>query len=251
MQWVLLITGSSGIAEATAVVAAGRGHAVFIVGRDEAQCRELSARLPTSAFFVGDVCDEGTVAQSFASCLERFGHVDAVFNAAGVSGRQFGDGPLHECTLEGWDRTIEANGRPAFLMSRTAVRFWLAEKRPGVILNMSSVLAVDPESQYFGTHAYAASKGAIISLSRAMASYYASYAIRVNVVAPALVRTPMSARAQADPAIQRFIEHKQPLARGMIEAGDVAQTALFLLSPSSQPITGQVVVVDAGWTVSA
>ncbi|PYT20301.1 MAG: short-chain dehydrogenase, partial [Acidobacteria bacterium] len=104
--------------------------------------------------------------------------------------------------------------------------------------------------QHFATHAYAASKGAIISMSRAMAAYYAPHKVRVNVIAPALVRTPMSARAQSDAELLEFISHKQPLSGGMLDAGDVAETALFLLGEQSRHITGQVVSIDGGWGVS-
>jgi len=250
MGLVLLITGSSGIAEATATLAARAGHALFLVARDEAQCRELSARLPDAGYFACDLRQESAVEESFASCIERFGRVDAVFNVAGMSGRQFGDGPIHECSLEGWDLTLDANVKPTFLMCRAAVRHWLGATRAGSILNMSSVLACYPEAQHFATHAYAASKGAIISLSRAMAAYYAPYRIRVNVIAPALVRTAMSARAQSDPDTREFVRHKQPLSGGMIEPVDIAETALFLLGEASRHITGQVVTVDGGWSVS-
>ncbi len=99
---------------------------------------------------------------------------------------------------------------------------------------MASVLAFSPEPSHFATHAYAASKAATISMSHAMAAQYAANHIRVNVLAPALVRTPMSARAQADAEISAFIETKQPLSRGFLEAGDIAETALFLLSEKSR-----------------
>jgi NAD(P)-dependent dehydrogenase (short-subunit alcohol dehydrogenase family) len=120
----------------------------------------------------------------------------------------------------------------------------------GSILNMASVLAYSPNSQFFATHAYAASKGAIISLSRAMASYYAHHKIKVNVIAPALVRTPMSERAQSDPGILQLMKTKQPLIEDLIEAEDVARASLFLLGPDSRVITGDVLGVDAGWCLS-
>ncbi|MGH8399417.1 MAG: SDR family NAD(P)-dependent oxidoreductase [Gammaproteobacteria bacterium] len=250
MGQIFLITGSSGIAQATANLAAQVGHAVFIAAKDESECRHLASALPDSGYSVGDLCLEEAADRAFNSCVERFGRVDAVFNVAGMSGRKFGDGPLHECSIKGWQQTLDANTRPAFLMSRAAVRYWLGAQRGGAILNMASVLACHPEPRHFATHAYAASKGAIISLSRAMASYYAPYGIRVNVIAPGLVKTPMTARAQSDPGIQEFIERKQPLAGGMLEAADVAQTALFLLGEQCKQMTGQVVEVDGGWALS-
>ncbi len=250
MDYVLLITGSSGIAEATALLAAREGYKVFIAGLDEPGCRELSSRIEGSGYFAGDLRDPSAAEGAIAACLNHFEHVNAVFNVAGGSGRSLGDGPVDECTVEGWDKTLEANAKPTFLMSRAAVRHWLETKRTGAILNMASVLAFSPESQYFSTHAYAASKGAIISMSQAMAAKYASKGIRVNVIAPALVKTPMSARAQADPEILEFVRRKQSLKGGLLEAADVAETALFLLSERSHQVTGQVLAVDGGWSVT-
>lgn len=236
----LLITGSSGIAAATAQLAAQQGWRVFIVGREEAEC--VSLGLP---YYLGDLREEEVIENAFA----KFGAVDAVFNVVGSSGRRFGDGPVHACTLDGWEMTFAANVLPAFLVSRAAVRSWLGAKKGGALLNMSSVLAFSPEPKHFATHAYAAVKGAVISLSHAMAAQYAPNGIRVNVLAPALVKTPMSARAQGDPAIAAFIEHKQPLSHGFLEAADIAEAALFLLSDKARHITGQVITVDGGWTL--
>ena len=250
MDYVLLITGSSGIAEATALLAGEEGYKVFIAGLEEPQCRDLSARIKDSGYFAGDLREVSAAEGSVSSCLKRFGRLDAVFNVAGASGRRFGDGPVHECTVEGWDQTLAANARPTFLMCRAAVRHWLEAGRGGAILNMASALAFSPEPGHFATHAYAASKGAIISMSRAMAAHYAPGGIRVNVIAPALVKTPMSARAQADEEVVDFIRKKQPLSSGLLEASDVAQTALFLLSEKSRHVTGQVVAVDGGWSVT-
>ena len=250
MDYVLLITGSSGIAEATALLAGREGYKVFIAGIDESQCRELSARIEGSGYFVGDLRDPSAADGALSGCLEFFGRVDALFNVAGGSGRRFGDGPVHECSVEGWDKTLEANAKPTFLMCRAAVRHWLEAGRGGAILNMASVLAFSPQPGHFSTHAYAASKGAILSMSRAMASHYAATGIRVNVIAPSLVKTPMSARAQADQEIVDFIRKKQPLSGGLLEAADVAETALFLLSERSRHMTGQVVSVDGGWSVT-
>jgi NAD(P)-dependent dehydrogenase (short-subunit alcohol dehydrogenase family) len=250
MDHVLLITGSSGIAEATALLAGQDGYRVFIAGVDESQCCELSGRIIGSGYFVGDLRDPSAAGGAVSGCLKHFGCLDAVFNVAGASGRRFGDGPVHECSVEGWDKTLEANAKPTFLMCRSAVRYWLEAGRGGTILNMASVLAFSPEAQHFSTHAYAAAKGAIISMSRAMAAYYAPKGIRVNIIAPALVKTPMSARAQADQEIVDFIRRKQPLSGGLLDAEDVARTALFLLGENSRHVTGQVVTVDGGWSIT-
>jgi NAD(P)-dependent dehydrogenase (short-subunit alcohol dehydrogenase family) len=250
MGQVLLITGTTGIAEATALRAAKRGDSIFVISRDESHCKALAERMQDSAYYACDLRDEHGVEQAMAACFKRFGRLDAVFNVAGISGRKLGDGPLHECTSDGWDVTLDTNVKSMFLVCRGVLRHWLAAGRPGIILNMSSVLAFSPQAQHFATHAYAASKGAIISMSRAMAAYYAPHKIRVNVIAPSLVRTPMSARAQSDAGILEFIAHKQPLSGGMLDASDVAGTALFLLGDDARHITGQVIGVDGGWEVS-
>src|SRR5262249_39068377 len=140
MSKMLLITGATGIAEATAVTAAAQGDSVFLVSRTEAHCRELSGRLPGSGFHACDLRNECAAAAAFDACLRTLGGVDAVFNVAGVSGRRFGDGPLHECSAEGWDVTLDTNVRSMFLMCRSALRYWLDADRPGAILNMASVL---------------------------------------------------------------------------------------------------------------
>ena len=115
---------------------------------------------------------------------------------------------------------------------------------------MSSMLASSPAPAYFATHGYAASKGAIDSLARSLAASYAPHGIRVNAIAPALVATPMSRRAQADPEIAAYLAEKQPLAGGPIDADAVTATALHLLGRGGAMITGQVVTVDGGWSVS-
>jgi NAD(P)-dependent dehydrogenase (short-subunit alcohol dehydrogenase family) len=247
---VLLITGSTGIAEATALLAGERGYRVFAAGLEESSLRGLCERVPEAAWLAGDLRDEAFSEVAVRACVERFGGVDGLFNVAGISGRRFGDGPLHECSVEGWQVTLDSNVKSMFLMCRAALRYWLGERKPGAILNMASVLAFAPEAGHFASHAYAASKGAVISMSQAMAAHYAPSKIRVNAIAPALVRTPMSARAQSDEEIVEFVRRKQPLSGGMLEACDVARAALFLLGEDSRHITGQVLAVDGGWSVS-
>ena len=255
----LLIVGSTGIGGETARLAAEAGARVFVVSRTESNCRALSEEINAaggiSKYFVADQTDPAAVEAAIEECSRVFGRIDALFNVAGISGRKFGDGPLHEATEAGWDATLDTNLKGMFFFCRAALRVMMAQSvgpngLRGTILNMASVLGFAPEREFFATHAYAASKGAIIGMSRSMASYYAPHKIRVNVIAPALIRTPMSARAQSNPAILERMKTKQPLVEDMIEAVDVARAALFLLSDDSRVITGDTLVVDAGWQVS-
>lgn len=229
---VVLITGTTGIAAATAQLATERGHKVHAVGLPEI-----------------DLTGPETAGRAVEQCLAQHGRIDALFHVAGASGRSHGDGPLDECTDEGWRFTIDANLTTAFHATRAVLR-QMVRQRSGAILLMSSALATSPERQRFATHAYAAAKGAVISMGRAMAAYYAPHGIRVNVIAPGLVRTPMSLRAQSDDEILDWMKVKQPLAGGLIHANEIAKAALFLLTDDSRHITGQVIQVDAGWSVS-
>lgn len=256
---VYFITGSTGIAAATARLAAAQGARVFVTSRTEEHCRALADALAATGgecdCQAADLTDAAAVANAVRGCVARYGRIDGLFNVAGISGRRFGDGPIHECSEEGWDVTIDTNLRSLFLVCRDVIRQMLAQPLDGgglrgAILNMASVLAFSPEPTHFATHAYAASKGAILGLSRSMAAYYAPHKIRVNAIAPSLVRTPMTARAQNDPTIMALMKTKQPLVEDLIDADAVARAALFLLGDDASAITGDVLTVDAGWCVS-
>jgi len=255
---VCLVTGSTGIAASASRALAKEGGVIFVVSRTADHARELADELRLAGARAGwraaDLSGEEDADASVAACVDQFGRLDCVYNVAGISGRRFGDGPLHDLTMEGWQTVLATNATSTMLVCRAAVRRML-EQEPdgrggrGAILNMSSVLATTPSPEHFATHAYAASKGAIEAFSRSIAAYYAPQGIRVNVIAPALVATPMSRRAQDDPEIRTYLAEKQPLADGPIDPDDVAGTALYLLSDDARMVTGQVVAVDAAWSV--
>jgi NAD(P)-dependent dehydrogenase (short-subunit alcohol dehydrogenase family) len=246
---VLLVTGSSGIAAATARMWAA-DNPVFIVGINKDECRKLASELGEADFAAADVRDEVAVRDAVSACLRRLGTIHALFNVAGISARSLGDGPLHLCTAEAWNTVMDVNAKGAFLMCREVLAHWTKNTQSGVILSTGSVTARHPQRDHFATAAYAASKGAIEAMSVSAAAYYAPCGIRVNVIAPGLVRTPMSTRAQSNQQIMEYMAHKQPLTKGLLSADEVAKTACFLLRQDSSPITGQIVTVDGGWAVS-
>jgi NAD(P)-dependent dehydrogenase (short-subunit alcohol dehydrogenase family) len=251
-----LITGSTGIAAAAARALVREGARVYAVSRTAEHVDDLLCELgPGCAGRAADLTQEADVESVLSDCVGRFGRIDAVYNVAGISARRYGDGPLHEMTLEGWETSIAHNVTSQFLVCRAAIRQMLAQEplangQRGVILNMSSVLARYPEPEHFATHGYAAGKGAIEALSRSVAAYYAPEGIRINVIAPALVATPMSRRAQTDDRIVAFATTKQPLAHGLLRPDDIVGTALYLISDESRMVTGQVIDVDGGWSLS-
>jgi NAD(P)-dependent dehydrogenase (short-subunit alcohol dehydrogenase family) len=245
---VLLITGSSGISAAVARMWAAE-NSVFVFGVNESECRSLADELE-AGYSVGDLRDEAAVKHGIADCLDRFGRINALMNVAGISARSLGDGPLHKCTSEAWNTVMDVNARGTFLMCREVLGLWTNSRQAGVILNTGSVLTHHPQRQHFATAGYAASKGAIEAMSLGAAAYYAPEGIRINVIAPGLVHTPMTARAQGNAEITKYMVHKQPLRKGMLTAEDIAKTACFLLRKDSSPITGQVLTVDGGWAVS-
>jgi NAD(P)-dependent dehydrogenase (short-subunit alcohol dehydrogenase family) len=246
---VLLITGSSGIAAAVARMWAADAP-VFVFGMNESECRLLTQGWDNAGYAVGDVRDEAAVQRGTSACLDRFGRIDALMNVAGISARSLGDGSLHTCTPEAWDTVMDVNAKGTFLMCREVLGLWTRNRQAGVILNTSSVLTRHPQREHFATVGYAASKGAVEAMSLAAAAYYAPEGIRINVIAPGLVHTPMTVRARENAEIVKYMVRKQPLRKGLLTADDIAYTASFLLRQESSPITGQILTVDAGWTVS-
>ena len=255
---VCLVTGSTGIAAASARRLAREGASVFIVSRTADHARsladELTAEGGRAGWAAADLTAETEADGAIAAAVERFGRIDGLFAVAGGSGRRFGDGPIHELSIEGWDRTIEMNLRTQALTCRAVVRQMLAQEpndsgTRGSILLMGSVTATDPAPGFFATHAYAAAKGATTALMTTMAATYAADRIRVNAVAPSLTDTPMAARARGDERIRAYAARKQPLAGEMMDPDDVAHAAVYFLSDESRVVTGQLLKIDGGWSV--
>ena len=116
---------------------------------------------------------------------------------------------------------------------------------------MGSVTATDPAPEFFATHAYAAAKGATTALMTTMAAAYATQGIRVNAVAPSVTDTPMAARAAGDPTIRAYNRRRQPLAGEMMDPAEIAHAAVYFLSDESRVVTGQLLKIDGGWSVTS
>jgi NAD(P)-dependent dehydrogenase (short-subunit alcohol dehydrogenase family) len=236
---VAIVTGgASGIGLATAQLFAEEGAHIVVFDINIAE---------TNAIRV-DVTSAAEVESAIKNVVSRYGRLDILVNIAGGSGRKWGDGPTDSCTLEGWDKTLALNLNSVFYCCKYALQRMLSQGH-GVIVNVSSVLGMVGGDEDFATHAYASSKGAVISLTRSIASYYASRGIRANVICPSLIATPMSQRAQENEQIRSRLPQLQPLTGDFGSPKDVAQAALYLASEEASFVTGAVLAVDGGWTV--
>lgn len=249
---IVVIGGTTGLGLSAAKAFVAEGANVVVVGRNEDNVEQAKKMLGKNAFaFSADATQPETAIEAINKCVEKFGGFDGLYHVAGGSGRKMGDGPLHELTLEGWNKTMELNLTSLMLSNQAAIKKFMELKKGGTILNMSSVLGYSPSPKYFSTHAYAAAKAAIIGFSKSIAAFYAKENIRVNVIAPALVETPMAKRAANDEEILSFIKTKQPLDGGRIgQPEDLDGLAVYFMSEQSKFTTGQVVAVDGGWSIS-
>jgi NAD(P)-dependent dehydrogenase (short-subunit alcohol dehydrogenase family) len=249
----LIVGGTTGLGLAAARRFLEEGARLVVAGRSADSGAAAQAALGALGPVRYVPCDAARAEQVeclFAEAVAFLGGLDVLYHVAGISGRRYGDGPLDECTDEGWRATLDANLTSTFLTNRAALRYFLGQQKDGVILNMASVLGWSPAPVHFDTCAYAATKGGIIALSRLAAARYAPDGIRVNVLAPGLVETPMSTRAVGDPAIRHYLESKQPLNAGPGRPEDCADAAVFLCGDEARFVTGVVLPVDGGWCVS-
>ncbi len=249
---IVIIGGTTGLGFSAARAFIAEGANVVVVGRNEDSVVAAQNTLGSHAIALcGDAVNETTAVHAINECIKTFGRFDGLYHVAGGSGRKMGDGPLHELTPEGWNKTLELNLTSLMLSNQAAVKKFRETKSAGTILNMGSVLGYSPSPRFFATHAYAAAKAAIIGFSKSIAAYYAKDNIRINVIAPALVETPMAQRAANDEEILAFIKTKQPLDGGRIgQPTDLDALATYFMSDQSKFTTGQVVAVDGGWGVS-
>jgi NAD(P)-dependent dehydrogenase (short-subunit alcohol dehydrogenase family) len=249
---IVVVGGTTGLGLSAARAFVREGARVVVVGRNEKNVRIAARRLGRHGrALAGNAADPETTPGAIAEAIRVFGGFHGLYHVAGGSGRRQGDGPLHKITDEGWEQTIRLNLTTLFYANRAAVRAFLKRRTGGSILNMGSVLGFSPSPRYFATHSYAAAKASAIGLVRSAAARYASDGIRFNLLAPALVATPMSRRAQTDDEILRYIATKQPLDGGRIgRPEDLDAAAVYFMSDASSFVTGQVLAVDGGWSVS-
>ena len=242
---VALITGAgSGIGRATALLFAQEGAKVALMGRTAAKLAKVAKEIGGDDSHVHcvavDLSRRDEARGAIDTCAEHFGGLDIVVNSAGISRQR----PLLEVDESEWDELIAHNLKNPFWVAQCAVP-WLIRRGGGVIINISSSLALKP-SPGFG--AYAMTKAAMNMLTLALAQEHSGDGIRVNTICPAVVDTPIHATyLSPEGAAQRKQEMARfyPLGRiGMPE--EVAQAALYLASDAASWITGTTLLMDGG-----
>jgi NAD(P)-dependent dehydrogenase (short-subunit alcohol dehydrogenase family) len=239
---VVLTGGADGIGRECALAYARAEATVAILDRDlDAAARTASRAGGDSIALHADVSDGYQVNLAISKVLEHFGRIDAVHNNAGIASPSK---PLHETTEQEWDDLQRVNLKSVYWTTRFA--FEALAKSKGSILNTASLVGLIGQQNHA---AYVATKGAMISLTKAMAADYARYSIRVNAICPAGVWTPMLEKwcaEQPDPeSIRQYLDDIHLL--GSCPHGDViADAAVFLLSAKARFITGCILPVSGG-----
>ncbi|HSH93603.1 MAG TPA: SDR family oxidoreductase, partial [Roseimicrobium sp.] len=205
---IVIIGGTTGLGLSAAQACLRAGACVVVLGLDRSSAMSARRILGKKArVVVGDATVSGTAEKAIKLAVSEFGGFHGLYHVAGGSGRRKGDGPLHELSDEGWEYTLKLNLTSVMLSNRAAVQAFQRAGTGGSILNLASVLGFSPSPDFFGTQAYATAKSAIIGFTRSAAAAYVKENIRFNVLAPGLVATPMSVRAQDNPKIMQFIKN--------------------------------------------
>ena len=242
---VLVLGGNAGIGRATAVAFAREGAKVVVAARREAQgvavAQAIQKEGGTARFIRTDVASEADVKAVIDRTVKEFGELDVLFNNAGIEGKA---GPIGVLTAADFDETFGINVKGTWLAMKHALPHLVRTK--GSIVNNGSVVA---EVGFPDASIYSATKGAVHALTQAAAIEFISQGVRVNAVAPGPIETDMATRVFGG------IEHLRAFAKQTVPVGtpgvveDIAAAVLYLASPESRFVVGQVLTVDGGMTV--
>jgi 2-dehydro-3-deoxy-D-gluconate 5-dehydrogenase len=240
---VALVTGASrGLGRAIAAGLAGAGADVVAAGHAtslDATCADVRAAGRACQPVTADLADRHTPARLLDETIARFGHVDVLVCNAGIIRRT----PAAFHADEDWDTVIEVNLTSVFRLARTVGAWMLESKRPGRIIFIASLLSFQGGITVPG---YAAAKGGVAQLTKALANEWAPSGINVNAIAPGYMRTDNTTALREDPVRSRQILDRIPAGRWG-EPTDLVGAVIFLASPASSYVSGHVLAVDGGW----
>ncbi len=237
---VALITGAaSGLGAAIATALAQAGALVAVHGNRRAADETARSIGGTAAAFQADLGHTAGPESLYGRVKEHFGKIDILINNAGTIHRD----AAVDTTLDSWEQVLQVNLTSVFQLSQFVARDLIAREAPGKIVNIASLLSFQGGIR---VPAYAASKGGVAQLTKALANEWAPKNIQVNAIAPGYFATTNTEALQADETRNRQILERIPAARwGQPE--DLAGAALYLVSPASNYVTGTVLTVDGGW----
>jgi NAD(P)-dependent dehydrogenase (short-subunit alcohol dehydrogenase family) len=236
---VTLVTGAaSGIGRATASKLAERGDQLVCTDFASAQLQEMKD-LTGGICVAADVTNESEVDALIAATIAEYGRLDGVVHCAGIE-ESFVD--ARDMTLEVFEKTMRVNVTGSFLVARAAGRVMVPQGSGSIVL-LGSILST---VGYGGNAAYTASKGAVLQLGRALAVDWSKFGVRINIVGPGPVATPMSQASIDDPVRGAWLRERIPLGRPA-STDDIAGVCAFLLSDEASYITGTYLPVDGGW----
>ena len=236
---VAIVTGAgSGIGAATARALAARGDSVVCADVMEEPARAIASQLRDAISVRVDVSDANSCDEMVRVAVERFGAVDGIATCAGIEKHGFG----HEFAEEDFDRIIDVNLKGTWLSARSVARWQIANGRRGTVVMIGSINSMVGNP---GASAYCASKGGVLMLGRTLALDWAPHRIRVNIVGPGVVDTPMSAKSLADPERRARMMDRTPIGRPA-SPDEIASVVAFLMSDGSSFMTGAYVPVDGG-----
>lgn len=241
---IVVTDAGNGIGRAIALAFAGAGSHVCVTDRDakaaSAVGDEIRARGQHADDYELDVTDHALIKSVFAAITVDRGAIDIMVNNAGIGARV----PAIEIDPDVWAKVVDVNLSGAFLCAREAAKTML-EQRRGAVIAVASIMGIVGGGLYPNA-AYHATKGALVNLTRALALEWAESGVRVNAVAPAFVRTPLTERLLSDPAMAEAIRRETPLGR-LVEPEEVADAVLFLAGDAAAMITGHTLPIDGGW----
>jgi glucose 1-dehydrogenase len=254
----ILVTGAtSGIGQAIAIRFAEEGAHVGInyhkggeeltetdelVHKAMQECLQRVDQCGVTRILVqADVSKEDDVSRMFAEVIDKLGGIDVLVNNAGIQI----SGDSDKIAIDGFDRVLGVNLRGAYLCARAALQHFLAQDKPGIIINVSSVHQIIPRPYYAS---YSISKGGMQNLTRTLALEYADRKIRVNAIGPGATATPINKDWEDDPKKRAEVAQHIPMGR-VGTAEEMAAVTAFLASDDAAYITGQTLFVDGGLTL--